>query len=371
MPVALRRSALLLSVFLVLAFVVFLVNQTAQVVQLAATIHPTFGQVVLWGLLALYGALLLTPVALLTHLPRRVAPPASENGPEFAAHLETIRIRLRRNQRFAGATLDERADVEAAIRTLDAAADQIVCETASTVFLSTAVSQNGRLDGLVVLAAQSRMVWRIARTYYQRPSVADLWHLYSNVATTAFVAHSLDDIDLSEQVEPVLSAVIGSSVGALPGLQVASTVFVNSVTSGSANAFLTLRVGMIAKRYCNTLVAADRRLLRKSATAEATAVLGQVVSEGALQLGSAFGTAVRKKIGGVVTAASQSAGQAGTAARSAITTVVGTVSGSISSAGASLAETTTRLTSRVRPSKPGETLAAASIHPQSGDAEVP
>ena len=46
--------------------------------------------------------------------------------------------------------------------------------------------------------------------------------------------------------------------GAIPGFQVFTTIAVNSLLSGSANAFLTLRVGMIAKAYCGSLVAQPR-----------------------------------------------------------------------------------------------------------------
>ena len=74
------------------------------------------------------------------------------------------------------------------------------------VFLATAVSQSGRLDGLLVFAAQSRMVWKIALLHYQRPSVRDMINLYANVAGTAFVASEIEDININEHVEPVIGA---------------------------------------------------------------------------------------------------------------------------------------------------------------------
>ena len=57
------------------------------------------------------------------------------------------------------------------------------------------------------------------------------------------------------------------------------TLAVNSLLSGSANAFLTLRVGMIAKAYCGSLVAQPRTKLRRSATAEAARLLSGIVKE--------------------------------------------------------------------------------------------
>src|SRR5690606_32315716 len=121
-------------------------------------------------------------------------------------------------------------------------ADEIVRSTASVVFLSTAVSQNGQFDAMIVLAAQSRMVWQIAHLYSQRPTARDMTRLYANVAATAFAAGAIDEIDLNEQIQPILGSTIGSMAGAIPGLQVATAVLVNSVMSGTANAYLTLRV---------------------------------------------------------------------------------------------------------------------------------
>ena len=138
---------------------------------------------------------------------------------------------------------------------------------ATTVFLTTAVSQSGRLDALLVLAAQSRMVWRVAHLYYQRPSVREMWYLYANVAATSFVAGELDDLELHQMIQPVVAGTLGAVGGAIPGFQVLTSIMVNSLLSGSANAFLTLRVGIIAKDYCGSLVAEPRTQVRRAATA--------------------------------------------------------------------------------------------------------
>ena len=79
---------------------------------------------------------------------------------------------------------------------LDARAEDIIKDTASQVFISTAVSQNGNLDAILVLSAQSRMVWQVAHVYYQRPALREMAQLYANVIPTAFFASKLDDIDI-------------------------------------------------------------------------------------------------------------------------------------------------------------------------------
>jgi len=273
------RMSLLLSAFVLVVFLVIAFNQTVQVIQFARGVHPLLGTAVLWGLVFAYSALVLTPLAMWLRLPKQLQPPARIDGAEYARFLVGMRKRLSRNKRLRGQELATEAHIKAALHTLDGEADRIVSSAASTVFLSTAVSQSGRLDGLVVLVALSRLVWRVAHIYQQRPSVPQFVQLYANVASTAFLAGEIDDIDL----EGLLGTMLGSGVAAFPGVQ----LLANSVVSGAANAFLTLRVGMIAKQYCNCLVHADKKSIRRAATAQAAKLLGRIVRDGVARMSKA------------------------------------------------------------------------------------
>jgi hypothetical protein len=306
-----RTVVLLASGAVLLSFGILVVNQTAQVVQLVEKIDPTLGSITLWTLVIAYAGLLGVPVVLFIRLPSPLLPPESEDCPAFETHLKRLGERLASSPHLTGHVLCDRPGIEAALRVLDGKADQIVRETASSVFLATAVSQSGRLDGLLVLAAQSRMVWQLAHLYHQRPTLRDLTHLYANVAGTAFVAGELQDLDLGEQVEPVLSAAIGALGASLPGFQVAGSILANCVLSGSANAFLTLRVGLIAKRYCGALVIEPKASLRRAATTEAAGHLGAIVADGSARLTKAIWRASADKFGGAVSGVSGYAKDAG------------------------------------------------------------
>jgi hypothetical protein len=281
-----------------LSFGVVVVNQTAQVVILARQAHPALGTVTLWGLIVTYSGLIGVPVVMVLRMPRALAPPPTESGPKFEAHLSALARRLQSNPRVSTtlATRPERRDVEEALRPLDIEANAVIKQMATTVFLTTAVSQSGRLDALLVLLAQSRMIWRVAHLYYQRPSLREMAHLYTNVAATAFVAGELDDIELHQMIQPVVAASLGTVGGAIPGFQVFTSIAVNSLLSGSANAFLTLRVGMIAKSYCGSLVAQPRSRLRRSATAEAARLLSGIVKESGARVRDALWQEVKQKI---------------------------------------------------------------------------
>jgi len=298
MKKTIKTFALLGSGLLILSFTVVVVNQTAQVVQLAKTVHPVFGTVTLWGLLLAYGGMIGVPAVMVMRMPRPLSPPASEVGPEFDEHLKRLGDRLGANPRVVRAAIatSDRQGVEGALRFLDHEANVVVKEMATTVFLTTAVSQSGRLDALLVLAAQSRMVWRIAHLFYQRPSLRELLHLYANVAATSFVAGELDDLELHQMIQPVVAGSLGAVAGAIPGFQVFTSILVGSLLSGSANAFLTLRVGMIAKDYCGSLVAEPRVRVRRAATAEAARLLSGIVRESGARVRDAIWQEIKQRV---------------------------------------------------------------------------
>ena len=283
MTATVRRIALLLALFVVVVFAVFLFNQTAQIVQSARVVNPTFGNGVMWGLIFTYFLLLITPFVLWFRVPKRVSPPAVAEGAEYDRFMADFRKRLSRNSRLRGMPLSTAEHIDAATQLLDKHADEVVASTASAVFLSTAVLQSGRLDVLVVFAAQTRLIWQVAHVYYQRPSLRDFVQLYANVASTAFIAAGIEDVD----IDALVGTVFGSTVAAIPGMH----ILTSSILSGSANAFLTLRVGMITKEYCRCTAKLEKRGLRRAATLQAAKLLGSIVRDGTMKLSKA---AVRK-----------------------------------------------------------------------------
>ena len=249
-----------------------------SLVSLAERIHPVAGQLVFWFacgaivLLALYGLLSYA------RMPAALLAPAADS-PEHRNYLDALRARLCSNPLLADKPVETPAELEQALAHLSTEADAVVRNTASTVFLSTALMQNGRLDGLIVLVTQARMIWRIARIYVQRPSPREMLRLYGNVGATAFVASGLESLDISDMLAP-LTASIGLSFGSIPGLSGLSHLLVRCVSTGAANAFLTLRVGEVARRYCElTSAAPSADLIRRSATAAAVQHLGRIVRE--------------------------------------------------------------------------------------------
>jgi len=278
-------------------------------ISLAERIHPVAGTIVFWSVCLAAGFFALYCVVAYARLPAALIPPEEESGPTYDAYLQALRIRLAVNPRTRGKPLATEEEIENAVGHLSAEADSIVRSTASTVFLSTALMQNGRLDGLIVLFTQIRMVGRIARIYVQRPSPRELARLYANVAGTAFVASGLESLDLGEMVAPLAVSVVPALKGGIPGLSGISALLVRCVSNGAANAFLTLRVGEIARRYCELTSRCPPELIRKSATAAAVQHLGRIVREnGALVVRKIWESTGRALIDGGVSKAEDIAG---------------------------------------------------------------
>jgi hypothetical protein len=107
-------------------------------------------------------------------------------------------------------------------------------------------------------------------------------------SSTAFIAAGIEDIDF----DVLIGTVFGSSVAAIPGMH----LLANSVLSGSANAFLTLRVGMITKEYCRCTTRIEKKGLRRAATVRAAKLLGSIVKDGTVKLSKATLNASKSKL---------------------------------------------------------------------------
>jgi len=274
-----RKIIIALAVLVTVCLLSLVIAGVTSLISLAERIHPVAGTIVFWSVCLAAGFFALYCAIAYAKLPAALVSPEEESGPKYDAYLQALRVRLAVNPRTRGRPLATEEEIESAVGHLSAEADSIVRSTASTVFLSTALMQNGRLDGLIVLFTQIQMIGRIARIYVQRPSPRELVRLYANVAGTAFVASGLESLELGEMVAPLAVSVVPALKGGIPGLSGISALLVRCISNGAANAFLTLRVGEVARRYCELTSRCPPELIRKSATAAAVQHLGRIVRE--------------------------------------------------------------------------------------------
>ncbi|MCZ6673060.1 MAG: DUF697 domain-containing protein [Verrucomicrobia bacterium] len=299
----LKHFAAVIGLLMVVAFTIFLINQIAGVVGLASELHPYFGMVVFLLALCIVGFLIIYPLYLWKKLPPALVPPKDKSGPDYDTFLENYRLRLKSNNLVAEAGIEvmEENGLESASKVLEQKALSLTQSSAGAVFLSTAISQNGRLDAFMVLASQLRLVWNIAKLYNQRPNPKEMLWLYSNVAGSTFLASKLEDVDIGQQVTPIVSKVMGTMAGgAIPGLAIASSMLTNMIFEGTVNAFLTLRVGAITRLYCDPLNRDTKSGTRKVAIKEAAIHLGSIVMEGSQKVSNTFWNASKGAAGEVI-----------------------------------------------------------------------
>ena len=215
----LKRIALVLLTLGVVSMLSLIIAGATSLILLAERIHPIAGSIAFWGVCVAAGFLALYCAIAYARLPAALVPPEEDVGPKYEAFLKALQIRLAANPRTRQMPVTTREQIENAVEHLSTEADAVVRRTASIVFLSTALMQNGRLDGLIVLFTQIQMVSRIARIYVQRPSPRELARLYANVAGTAFVASGLESLDLGEMVAPLAVSVVPALKGGIPGLK--------------------------------------------------------------------------------------------------------------------------------------------------------
>jgi hypothetical protein len=302
MDKTLKRTLVWTGIGLLLLLILIVVNQISQIFLAANAVHPAFGKVVAVSLSLLFAAVFAIPAIGFLSLRKPLLMPDERDEYQYQQYLEQLKKRLVKNPYLKAMDFEFQEEllileqVEKAHEQLDLETVKVIKEASSTVFLTTAISQNGVLDAFFVLSSLSRMVWKISHTYNQRPTFKEILYLYANVAATVLMAREIEDIALmDEQLQPVVNSLIGGTLGNLvPGVTAITNLIVNSVIQGSANAFLTLRVGIIAKKYSASLTKVDKRLIRRSATLEACTLLGVIVQQNSVSIVKAFASASKK-----------------------------------------------------------------------------
>ena len=117
--------------------------------------------------------------------------------------------------------------------------DSEIKSAAKTAFVTTAISQTAFYDMFSMLSVNLHLIRTIVESCGYRPSGAALLGLYVRILKATFLAGGLEEMDLEE----LLPLVTGNAAMKLPGLVFASAA------QGTVNAFMTIRVGILTKKY--------------------------------------------------------------------------------------------------------------------------
>ena len=273
-----------------LLLAVFLFMVTKSLADLAEFIHGGAWQPVFFALLIIEliaFAYLLHPVFF--QKPRLVIK-SDASAKEQAAFRAELLARLNKNpalKKHAVSLSKNNPDPEAlsnCLANLDKEAEKEIMGTAKRVFVGTALSQNGRLDAIIIFIALCRVVWRVSKIYNQKPHPLELASLYRSVAASTFLAFSFEELDMSaeisgslgEMAKAVAPALGGSS---LPFVGNAMQKFTASCLDGAANSFLLIRVGIIARNAYKYRLSGEPFPRRGQVFAESGVMLKTMTSE--------------------------------------------------------------------------------------------
>ena len=165
--------------------------------------------------------------------------------------------------------------------------NKIILNNAKTVLLSTAISQNGKFDMYTVLAVNVKMIKEIVVKCGFRPSYPKLGKLTFKVVSTAMVAESLEGLDLSDIFPQTTNNVLSE----IPFVKPIASSFVN----GISNALLTIRIGLVTRKYLFSDGNLSKSQIRVQAIKESLQMIPIVIKEVMVYFPNKIANAIFKK----------------------------------------------------------------------------
>lgn len=165
--------------------------------------------------------------------------------------------------------------------------NQVIRKNAKTVMISTAISQNGRLDFFTVVVVNIKMIKELVVMCGFRPSFKNLAKLTTNVFTTALIAEGLENMDIGD----ILPTSTVNAIGDIPFIK----PIVSSVAQGMGNALLTLRIGIVARKFLfSDAKEITKEEIRRTALLEAAGMMPLVMADAFMMLPKRIGMLFKK-----------------------------------------------------------------------------
>lgn len=297
----LKRIAIGISFVLGVIFLLFIINQFIIFFGLLKTINIYLAYALTGLVVGLLLYILLKIGLIWARAPKVpvLAPNPSED--EYQSYLSQTIEMLKYNKNlseidFDSNILTKEELVTMAFDILDKKSLPLIKGNANTIFISTAISQNGSLDSILVLTSMVKMIWQLASVYQTRPSLKSMGKLYLQVASVIFMARSIEDADIIEdQLEPLIAAILGESIAsAIPGMVPITNLVVSSIMEGSINAYLTLRVGIVTQSYLGMEVPQTKSFIRKHASLQSLSYMGSIIADNSKLVIKSIATSVKK-----------------------------------------------------------------------------
>ena len=150
--------------------------------------------------------------------------------------------------------------------------NQIIRKNAKTVMISTAISQNGRLDFFTVVVVNLRMIKQLVEICGFRPSMKHMSKLTINVFTTALIAEGLENMNIYD----LMPTSTVNTLGEIPFIK----PLISSIVQGISNALLTLRIGIVCRKFLfSDAKEITKEEIRRTAFLEAASMTPMVIAD--------------------------------------------------------------------------------------------
>lgn len=182
-----------------------------------------------------------------------------------------------------------------------------IIDWATSTFMITAVSQNGKFDTISIIYLNIRMIADIVRAAGFRPTRRQMFRIYANVLITSLTTFILSDaLDGTGDFAPFANLDDDAAADALAdnaadddstlspyailkGIKIPG-VIIGSAIDGAANALMTLRIGFITASYIREGASAfsgfaAKRAIKRRAMKKAFKTLPAVIGAGSSVIG--------------------------------------------------------------------------------------
>ncbi len=242
------KPLVVVAVGLILFFLFIFVSEIIDIADRLSKMHPSIA----WVFYVFVGAFLLfffiIPIFQLflkpsLNLKELDGESPSEKEVKRAVRIITRkgRVELEEKQSIQKA-LKESNDVRVPLRAIiDKRAEGIdadIWKYSKAVFITTAISQFGKLDAFFLIVNNFQMLKLIFARYPYRPSLFQMVHIYVRVlilSLTALSIEELSDRSIIEEIFPRIHPIGGRTLA--------------SVVQGVTYAFITYRIGLFAKEF--------------------------------------------------------------------------------------------------------------------------
>ena len=289
------RILILATVLILFSIIVFVVDHIVAVSNMLSNINPLLGTISLWFLLGLMSLCIFYLVGIYYLRQKPLICPINPRPEHEQLYITSLIKRLNSNKQLVnrGVRVQHADDAASAITLLDGLVDDEIKRVARRAFVSTSIAQNGRLDSIIVFYQIALLIWKISKIYDQRPYPYELWKIYCNVLSTSLISYGIEQVDLTDQVGSIISPLFANSIlNHVPVVKTFTKVFTHAILTGSANAGLVCRVGIVARNYMGLKTRVDYRVQLRP-TVEATRMLNSISSESVQKVLAALGGSIK------------------------------------------------------------------------------